>query len=123
MGLICGTSIVTAVGNDYGYEAVFERQVSALGQIGDILVAISTSGNAEDVLRAIQVAHELDMVVIALTGNDGGRIASALAGTDIHLSVPDHRPMRVQDVPIVLLHAMCDGLARLVAGAALASTR
>src|SRR5690625_5471118 len=111
MGLICGTSIVTAVGNDYGYEAVFERQVSALGQTGDILVAISTSGSSENVLRAIQVAHERDMVVIALTGNDGGKISELLASSDIHVCVPHHRTMRIQAVHRLLLHGMCDGIA------------
>jgi len=110
------TSILTAVANDYGYATVFERQVSALGQTGDILVAISTSGNSENVLRAIQVAHERDMVVIALTGNDGGEIASALASTDIHLCVPHNRTMRIQEVHILLLHAMCDGIDTLLLG-------
>src|SRR5690625_7639872 len=109
MGLICGTSIVTAVGNDYGYEAVFERQVSGLGQTGDILVAISTSGNSENVLRAIQVAHERDMVVIALTGNDSGKIASALASTDIHLCLPHHHTLRSHALHIADSHAIAHG--------------
>lgn len=110
------TSIMTAVGNDYGFDSVFERQVAALGQTGDILVAISTSGNSENVLRAIQVAHERDMVVIALTGKDGGKIGQMLADTDIHLCVPHQRTMRIQEVHIVLLHALCDGIDALLLG-------
>lgn len=110
------TSIMTAVGNDYGFDNVFERQVAALGQTGDILVAISTSGNSENVLRAIQVAHERDMVVIALTGKDGGKIGQILADTDIHLCVPHQRTMRIQEVHIVLLHALCDGIDALLLG-------
>ena len=110
------TSIMTAVGNDYGFERVFERQVAALGQTGDILVAISTSGNSQNVIRAINVAHERDMVVIALTGKDGGDIGNMLADTDIHLCVPHHRTMRIQEVHIVLLHALCDGIDALLLG-------
>ncbi len=110
------TSILTAVGNDYGFDAVFERQVAALGQTGDILVAISTSGNSPNVLRAIQVAHERDMVVIALTGKDGGKIGAMLKDTDIHLCVPHQRTMRIQEVHIVLLHALCDGIDTLLLG-------
>ncbi|AQS51803.1 MAG TPA: phosphoheptose isomerase [Paenalcaligenes hominis] len=110
------TSILTAVGNDYGFDAVFERQVAALGQTGDILVAISTSGNSANVIRAIQVAHERDMVVIALTGKDGGQIGAMLADTDIHLCVPHPRTMRIQEVHIVLLHALCDGIDALLLG-------
>lgn len=110
------TSILTAVGNDYGFDAIFERQVAALGQTGDILVAISTSGNSPNVLRAIQVAHERDMVVIALTGKDGGKIGEILKDTDIHLCVPHQRTMRIQEVHIVLLHALCDGIDTLLLG-------
>lgn len=110
------TSIMTAVGNDYGFDSVFERQVAALGQEGDILVAISTSGNSQNVIRAIQVAHERDMVVIALTGKDGGEIGRMLTETDIHLCVPHQRTMRIQEVHIVLLHALCDGIDALLLG-------
>ncbi len=110
------TSILTAVGNDYGYDAVFERQVNAVGQPGDVLVAISTSGNSGNVIKAIQAAHERDMHVIALTGKKGGQIASLLTETDIHLCVPHDRTMRIQEVHIVLLHALCDGIDALLLG-------
>ncbi len=110
------TAILTAVGNDYGYDTVFERQVEALGQPGDVLVAISTSGNSANVLRAISAAHERDMPVIALTGKGGGNITAVLADTDIHLCVPHDRTMHIQEVHIVLLHALCNGIDALLLG-------
>lgn len=110
------TSILTAVGNDYGFDAVFERQVNALGQPGDVLVAISTSGNSPNVLRSIEAAHEREMAVIALTGKGGGKINDLLYETDIHLCVPHDRTMRIQEVHILLLHALCDGMDALLLG-------
>ncbi|PLC52451.1 phosphoheptose isomerase [Pollutimonas nitritireducens] len=110
------TSIMTAVGNDYGFDAIFERQVIALGQPGDVLVAISTSGNSANVIRAIEAAHDREMPVIALTGKGGGKISEILFDTDIHLCVPHDRTMRIQEVHIVLLHALCDGIDALLLG-------
>lgn len=110
------TSILTAVGNDYGYDAVFERQVNALGQPGDVLVAISTSGNSPNVVKAIEAAHDREMAVIALTGKGGGVIADILQDTDIHLCVPSDRTMRIQEVHIIVLHALCDGIDALLLG-------
>jgi D-sedoheptulose 7-phosphate isomerase len=110
------TAILTAVGNDYGFDAIFERQVSALGQPGDVLVAISTSGNSSNITAAIQAAHDRDMSVIALTGKGGGKISELLLDSDIHLCVPHDRTMRIQEVHIVLLHAMCDGIDALLLG-------
>ncbi|MEQ4618208.1 MAG: phosphoheptose isomerase [Corticimicrobacter sp.] len=104
------TSIMTAVANDYSYDQIFERQVTALGRPGDVLVAISTSGNSENVLRSIDAAHEREMRVIALTGKGGGRIGTRLGPEDIHLCVPHDRTMRIQEVHILLLHALCDGV-------------
>ena len=110
------TSILTAVGNDYGYDHIFERQVMALGQPGDILVAISTSGNSTNVIRSIEAAHDREMTVIALSGKGGGAMNDILADTDIHLCVPHDRTMRIQEVHIVLLHALCDGIDALLLG-------
>ena len=110
------TSILTAVGNDYGFDAVFERQVNALGQPGDVLLAISTSGNSPNVVKAIAAAHDREMTVIALTGKGGGEIGRMLMDTDIHLCVPHDRTMRIQEVHIVLLHALCDGIDALLLG-------
>lgn len=110
------TSILTAVGNDYGFNTIFERQVNALGQPGDVLVAISTSGNSPNIIRAIEAAHEREMQVIAITGKGGGQTNSLLYETDIHLCVPHDRTMRIQEVHIMLLHALCDGIDALLLG-------
>jgi len=110
------TSILTAVGNDYGFDSVFERQVAALGQPGDVLVAISTSGNSANVLRSIEAAHDREMPVIALTGKGGGKMLETLYETDIHLCVPHDRTMRIQEIHILLLHALCDGIDALLLG-------
>jgi D-sedoheptulose 7-phosphate isomerase len=110
------TSILTAVGNDYGYAQVFSRQISALGQPGDVLVAISTSGNSENVKHAIQAAHEREMRVIALSGKGGGALNDLLSTDDIHLCVPHNRTMRIQEIHILLLHMLCDGIDTLLLG-------
>lgn len=110
------TSILTAVGNDYGYAQIFSRQISALGQSGDVLVAISTSGNSENVQQAIQAAHEREMRVIALTGRGGGAMNDLLSTDDIHLCVPHDRTMRIQEIHILLLHMLCDGIDTLLLG-------
>jgi D-sedoheptulose 7-phosphate isomerase len=110
------TSILTAVGNDYGYAQIFSRQISALGHAGDVLVSISTSGNSENVQQAIQTAHEREMRVIALSGKGGGAMTDLLSTDDIHLCVPHDRTMRVQEVHILLLHMLCDGIDTLLLG-------
>ncbi|MDO9025637.1 phosphoheptose isomerase [Zwartia sp.] len=110
------TSIMTAVGNDYGFDQVFARQVSALGQPGDVLVAISTSGNSANVIAAIEAAHEREMRIIALTGKGGGQINALLLENDIHLCVPHDRTMRIQEVHILVLHLLCDGIDTLLLG-------
>lgn len=110
------TSILTAVGNDYGFDEVYERQVNALGQPGDVLVAISTSGNSPNVVRAVQAAQQREMHVIALTGKGGGVIGELMTAHDVHLCVPHDRTMRIQEAHIVLLHALCDGIDALLLG-------
>jgi D-sedoheptulose 7-phosphate isomerase len=110
------TSILTAVGNDYGYAQIFSRQISALGHPGDVLVAISTSGNSENVQQAIQSAHEREMRVIALSGKGGGTMNDLLSTDDIHLCVPHDRTMRIQEIHILLLHMLCDGIDTLLLG-------
>ena len=104
------TAILTAVSNDYGYDDVFERQVNALGQPGDVLVAISTSGNSPSVVRAVLAAQEREMSVIALTGKGGGQMATLLGPQDFNLCVPHDRTMRIQEVHSVLVHMLCDGI-------------
>ncbi len=110
IALTTDSSILTAVANDYGYDAVFSRQVRALGLPGDVLLAISTSGNSASVLAAIDAAHEREMTVLALTGKGGGRMAQALRETDVHICVPHERTARIQEVHILALHCLCDGV-------------
>ena len=110
------TSILTAVGNDYGFDQIFARQIMALGQPGDVLVAISTSGNSTNVQLAIEAAHAREMKVIALTGKGGGTIGNLLLPDYIHLCVPHDRTMRIQEVHILLLHLLCDGIDTLLLG-------
>ncbi|WP_058665582.1 phosphoheptose isomerase [Achromobacter xylosoxidans] len=110
------TSILTAVGNDYGFDEVFERQVNAFGQAGDVLVAISTSGNSPNVVRAMEAAASREMHVLALTGKGGGVMGELITPMDVHLCVPSDRTMRIQEVHILLLHALCDGIDALLLG-------
>ena len=108
IALTTDTSALTAIGNDYGFEHIFSKQVRALGRVGDVLVGISTSGNSANVIEAIKAAHERDMRVIALTGRDGGKIAAMLQDSDILLNVPYPRTARIQENHILLIHAICD---------------
>ena len=108
IALTTDTSALTAIGNDYGFDQVFSKQVRALGRPGDVLIGISTSGNSGNIITAIEAAHERDMHVIAFTGRDGGKIAGMLKDSDILLNVPHPRTARIQEVHILLIHALCD---------------
>lgn len=108
IALTTDTSALTAIGNDYGFDHIFSKQVRALGRKGDVLVGISTSGNSGNVIEAIKAAHENGMHVIALTGRDGGKIAHLLKEGDVLLNVPYPRTARIQEVHILLIHAICD---------------
>ncbi len=110
IALTTDTSILTAVANDYDFNQIFSRQVRALGSSGDVLLAISTSGNSGNVLAAIEAAHAREMTVVALTGRGGGKIASALRETDVHVCVPHERTARIQEVHLLTLHCICDGV-------------
>lgn len=116
IALTTDSSILTAIGNDYGYAMTFERQVRALGQPGDILLAISTSGNSENVIEAIQAAHDNDLHVIALTGKGGGTIGEMLRDSDIHICVPATRTARIQEVHLLAIHCLCDAIDCLLMG-------
>jgi len=117
VALTTDTSTLTAIGNDYEFEQVFSKQIAALGQPGDVLLAISTSGNSRNVIRAIQAAHERDMSVVALTGRGGGEMAGVLAGTDVHICVPHAQTPRIQEVHLLAIHCICDGIDYLLLGA------
>jgi D-sedoheptulose 7-phosphate isomerase len=110
ISLSTDTSIITAVGNDYSFNEIFSKQVQALGQAGDILLAISTSGNSGNVVAAVEAALEREMRVVALTGKDGGKLAKLLTEADVHINVQHARTARIQEVHLVAIHSICDGI-------------
>ncbi len=116
MALTTDTSTITAIANDYSYEDIFAKQVRALGRPGDLLLAISTSGNSSNVNRAIEAAHAADMNVIAFSGRDGGSMAPLLRQNDVELRVPSTSTARVQEVHLLLIHCLCFLLDRAILG-------
>ena len=110
ISLATDTSILTAVANDYDFGQVFAKQVRALGRTGDVLLAISTSGNSANVIAAIDAAHEREMRVVALTGKGGGRIGELLTRDDVHLCVPHTVTARIQEVHLLTIHCLCDAI-------------
>jgi D-sedoheptulose 7-phosphate isomerase len=110
IALTTDSSVLTALGNDYGFDVIFSRQVRALGSPGDVLIAITTSGNSANVLAAVTAAHEREMTVVALTGRGGGKMNQMLRETDVHICVPHERTARVQEVHILALHCLCDAV-------------
>ena len=116
IALTTDTSILTSVANDDRYANVFARQTLALGHESDVLLAISTSGNSESVLRAVDAAHERRMRIIALTGRDGGRLAEQMGEDDILICVPADSTARIQEVHLLTIHCLCDGIDNLLLG-------
>ena len=110
VALTTDSSTLTSIANDYAYEQVFSKQVRALGRRGDCLLAISTSGNSRNVLEAMQAAAELGLRVVALTGAGGGRMAALTRGDDVNICVPHKRTARIQEVHLLILHCLCDGI-------------
>ena len=108
MALTTDSSTITSIANDYSYEQIFSKQVTALGQHGDILLAISTSGNSVNVNKAVQAAHDRDMQVIALSGKEGGELASLLSPDDTEIRVPSDSTARIQEVHLLAIHCLCD---------------
>ncbi len=106
--LTTDSSTITSIANDYDYEEVFAKQVRALGQPGDVLLAISTSGESPNVNAAIEAAHEREMYVVALSGKDGGRQATLLTEHDQEIRVPSETTARIQEVHLLAIHCLCD---------------
>lgn len=106
--LTTDSSTLTSIANDYHYSEVFARQVRALGNRGDVLLAISTSGNSENVVRAVAAAQERGLRVVALTGRDGGALAYALKDEDVEIRVPSQSTARIQEVHLLAIHCLCD---------------
>ena len=116
IALTTDTSTLTSIANDYHYDEVFAKQVRGLGRQGDVLLAISTSGNSPNVIQAIKVAHDKGIRVVALTGKGGGKMAALLAADDIHLCVPAERTASIQEIHLVCIHCLCDGIDALLLG-------
>jgi D-sedoheptulose 7-phosphate isomerase len=116
IALTTDSSALTSIANDYGYSEVFSRQIHALGNAGDLLLAISTSGNSGNILRAIRAAHANSMQVIALSGRDGGKVADLLQAADIDIRVPGPSTARIQEVHILVIHCLCDLVDRQLTG-------
>ncbi|HMH17772.1 MAG TPA: phosphoheptose isomerase [Burkholderiales bacterium] len=117
IALTTDTSTLTSIANDYEFEQIFSKQVSALGQAGDVLLGISTSGNSKNVARAVAAAHEREMRVVALTGRGGGEIGALLTPEDVHICIPHSQTARIQEVHLLTLHCLCDGIDSMLLGA------
>ncbi len=116
LALSTDTAILTAIGNDYDFSSIFSKQVQALGTPGDVLIAISTSGNSANVLAAVEAAHAKDMTVVALTGRAGGKLRALLMDTDVHICVPHDRTARIQEIHGLALHCLCDAVDQQLLG-------
>lgn len=99
---------ITAIANDYRYEDIFSKQIKAIGHPGDVLLAISTSGNSKNIIEAIHAAHQRNISIIALTGNQGGNIAKILNPSDVNICIPANRTARIQEAHLVIIHSLCD---------------
>ena len=116
ISLATDTSILTAIANDYSYDQIFAKQVRALGAGGDVLLAISTSGNSANVIAAIAAAHDREMHIVALTGKSGGQIGAMLAPADVELCVPHDRTARIQEIHLLMIHCLCDAIDNTLLG-------
>lgn len=116
IALTTDSSVLTSIANDYDYNQIFSKQVRGLGRKGDVLLAISTSGNSINVIAAIEAAHARNMIVVALTGRDGGKMAAILKPGDIHICVPAKVTARIQEVHLLVLHCICDGIDHVLYG-------
>jgi DnaA initiator-associating protein len=110
MALTTDSTTITSIANDYSYDEVFSKQIKALGQPGDILLAISTSGNSRNVINAMEAALARDMTIVALTGKDGGEMAGFLSENDVEIRVPSSRTARIQEVHLLVIHNLCESI-------------
>ena len=116
IALTTDSSVLTSIANDYDFSHVFSRQVRGLGMANDVLIAISTSGNSNNVVEAVHAAHERDMCVVALTGREGGTMGEVLEANDFHLCVHAESTARIQEVHLLILHCLCDAIDHLLLG-------
>ena len=118
VALTTDSSTLTAIANDYEYDQIFSKQILALGTNRDVLLAISTSGNSSNIIKAVQAAHERNMLVLSLTGNKGGKLAKLLKGDDIEIRVPSDRTARIQEIHLLVIHCLCDIIDAILFGGA-----
>ncbi len=118
VALTTDSSTLTAIANDYEYDQIFSKQILALGTNRDVLLAISTSGNSSNIVKAVQAAHERNMIVLSLTGNKGGKLAKLLKGDDIEIRVPSDRTARIQEIHLLVIHCLCDIIESILFGGA-----
>ena len=118
VALTTDSSTLTAIANDYEYDQIFSKQILALGTNRDVLLAISTSGNSSNIVKAVQAAHERNMIVLSLTGNKGGKLAKLLKGDDIEIRVPSDRTARIQEIHHLVIHCLCDIIDSILFGGA-----
>jgi len=116
IALTTDTSTLTSIANDYQFADIFSKQIRALGQPGDILLAISTSGTSHNIINAIDAAHDRSMTIIALTGKEGGEVANLMRDGDIEIRVPGWSTARIQEVHIMIIHSLCDLIDRQLLG-------
>jgi D-sedoheptulose 7-phosphate isomerase len=114
IALSTDTSGLTSIANDYAYQQVFSKPLRAFGKRGDVLLGITTSGNSGNVIDAVHAAHEMGIRVIALTGNGGGKMNGVLRDDDVHLCVPHKTTARIQEVHLLCIHCLCDGIDTLL---------
>lgn len=112
IALTADMATITAIGNDYNFNDIFAKQITALGTSKDVLLAITTSGNSVNILKAIEAAHERKMQVIMLSGKDGGQLATVMQPQDIEIRVPANRTIRIQEVHLLIIHCLCDVIDR-----------
>ncbi len=116
IALTTDSSTMTSIANDYQYADIFSKQIRALGQTGDILLAFSTSGESHNIIHAIDAAHDRGMIVIALTGREGGQIAHLMQEQDVEIRVPSWSTARIQEVHLMIIHSLCDLIDRQLLG-------
>ncbi len=117
VALTTDSSTLTSIGNDYDFAQIFSKQVAGLGRPGDVLLAISTSGSSPNVIAAINAARDREIHVVALTGKGGGAVAETLGADDVHICVPHSNTARIQEVHLLVLHCLCDGIDHMLLGA------
>ncbi len=114
--LTTDSSTLTSIANDYQFADIFSKQIRALGQPGDALLAITTSGDSHNIVHAIDAAHDRDMRVVALTGREGGQIADLIRENDVEIRVPSWSTARIQEVHLMIIHSICDLIDRRLLG-------